>query len=90
MQMHHSKKWQPAKAKSAAKEVTGSGEKQQQKIPSAPRESLQVIVNGSIVSESKDQPGQWNVDLRMGTNEIEIGEKGGALWRMLLERTSVA
>ncbi|KDQ63230.1 hypothetical protein JAAARDRAFT_147324 [Jaapia argillacea MUCL 33604] len=57
------------------------------KIPhKVPRGTEDVVVklNGSLVDTST--PGEWDVDLPVGSNALEVGEKGGSVWKVYLER----
>ncbi|KAJ7103216.1 RSC complex protein [Mycena belliarum] len=60
-------------ARSAKKEARRLGE-------------VQVKLNGLVVAEKADHPGQWMVDLQAGTNVLEVGEKGGLIWKVYAER----
>ncbi|KAH7925172.1 Bromodomain-containing protein [Leucogyrophana mollusca] len=53
------------------------------------RENIHVIVNGTAVSEKVGEQGVWDVDLQVGSNVLEIGEKGGMFWKVYMERVSV-
>ncbi|KAJ6609377.1 Bromodomain-containing protein [Mycena sp. CBHHK59/15] len=48
---------------------------------------VQVKLNGLVVAE-KD-PGSWQVDLQPGTNLLEVGEKGGLIWKVYAERLAI-
>ncbi|KAJ7754944.1 RSC complex protein [Mycena maculata] len=50
---------------------------------------VQVKLNGFVVAEKADKPGQWLVDLQVGTNVLEVGEKGGLIWKVYAERLVV-
>ncbi|KAJ7361410.1 RSC complex protein [Mycena albidolilacea] len=45
---------------------------------------VQVRLNGLIVGAN--HPGQWVVDLQAGVNVLEVGEKGGLIWKVYAER----
>ncbi|KAF7347563.1 Stearoyl-CoA desaturase [Mycena venus] len=45
---------------------------------------VQVKLNGNVVAHQADHPGQWMVDLQAGLNLLEVGEKGGLIWKSLL------
>jgi len=49
-------------------------------------DEIQVKVNGSMAKESEDHGGEWHLDLLLGPNVIEIGEKGGLVWKVFAER----
>lgn len=77
-----------AKAKgSAAKKADAAG-KRAAKATTPLRESIQIVLNGKPVSEKSDQEGVWDMDLQTGTNVLEVGEKGGHIWKVYLERVT--
>jgi len=79
-----------AKAKAAA--VARKADlalKKPPKAPTPPRESIQIILNGTLISGKPDQEGVWDVELQVGTNVLEVGEKGGHIWKVYLERISI-
>jgi len=47
---------------------------------------IQVKLNGSIVKELDDQNGKWMLELVVGSNTLEVGEKGGLVWKIYAER----
>ncbi|KAJ7293007.1 RSC complex protein [Mycena rebaudengoi] len=47
---------------------------------------VQVKLNGFLVAEKANQPGEWLVDLQAGSNLLEVGEKGGLIWKVYAER----
>ncbi|KAF8215860.1 Bromodomain-containing protein [Mycena galopus ATCC 62051] len=47
---------------------------------------VQVKLNGNIVPHRTDDPRQWMVDLQAGVNLLEVGEKGGLIWKVYAER----
>ena len=49
-------------------------------------EEVQLKCNGSVITPSEDAKETWEVTLTLGLNIVEIGEKGGNVWRMYLER----
>jgi chromatin structure-remodeling complex subunit RSC4 len=49
-------------------------------------DEIQVKLNGSAAKESEDHGGEWHLDLLLGSNLIEIGEKGGLIWKVFAER----
>ncbi|KII93605.1 hypothetical protein PLICRDRAFT_152493 [Plicaturopsis crispa FD-325 SS-3] len=53
-----------------------------------PRDNLQVLLNGVLWKESADRSGEWDLELNVGSNVLEVGEKGGVTWKMYLERTA--
>ncbi|KAK1233682.1 Protein kinase alk2 [Marasmius sp. AFHP31] len=52
-----------------------------------PRGETQLKVNGTVVNEKEENSGRWSVDLVVGPNILEVGEKGGAIWKIYAERT---
>ena len=44
-----------------------------------------VKLNG-VAKIRKDGKEEWDVDLHVGSNVLEVGEKGGCIWRVYLER----
>ncbi|KAJ6575441.1 Bromodomain-containing protein [Mycena capillaripes] len=50
---------------------------------------VQVKLNGYVVAQKADYPGQWIVDLQAGANLLEVGEKGGLIWKVYAERLAV-
>ncbi|THV07492.1 Bromodomain-containing protein [Dendrothele bispora CBS 962.96] len=47
---------------------------------------VQVKLNGNIVQENDDQDGKWLLELATGSNTLEVGEKGGPVWKVYTER----
>jgi hypothetical protein len=47
---------------------------------------VQVKLNGLVVAHKDGHPGSWMVDLRAGANLLEVGEKGGLIWKVYAER----
>ena len=47
---------------------------------------VQVKLNGSLVKEQIEQAGQWNISVSLGSNVVEVGEVGGMLWKVYLQR----
>ncbi|KIK94150.1 hypothetical protein PAXRUDRAFT_470360 [Paxillus rubicundulus Ve08.2h10] len=77
-----------AKAMAAAKKAD-LALKKPPKGPTPSRESIQIILNGTLISGKPDQEGVWDVELQVGTNVLEVGEKGGHIWKVYLERMSI-
>ncbi|KAJ6502667.1 hypothetical protein DFH09DRAFT_297204 [Mycena vulgaris] len=50
---------------------------------------VQVKLNGYVVAQQTDHAGQWMVDLQAGPNLLEVGEKGGLIWKVYAERLHV-
>lgn len=63
-----SSKASPSKVKAVKKKVEKVGE-------------VQLKVNGLVVKEQPEQPGEWNVHLPLGSNTLEVGEVGGLIWK---------
>jgi hypothetical protein len=68
---------------SDADETELSSSAKKQKTSSAVEHHLQITLNGKDVQEDG---GQWPVELVPGSNVVEVGEKGGTLWRVYIER----
>jgi len=66
-----------AKARQAAR----AAKKEARKIG-----EVQVKLNGCLVAHQADLSGQWTVDLQAGPNLLEVGEKGGLIWKVYAER----
>ncbi|KAG6837653.1 hypothetical protein H0H93_004929 [Arthromyces matolae] len=48
---------------------------------------VQVKVNGIIVKEQENENGQWVVTPAVGTSTMEVGENGGLIWKVYVQRT---
>jgi chromatin structure-remodeling complex subunit RSC4 len=48
---------------------------------------VQVKLNGSLVKEQAEQTGQWSISVSVGSSVVEVGEVGGMLWKVYLQRT---
>lgn len=83
----------PKNSKVKAKVVTGKKSdvagKKAAKASTPPRESIQIVLNGKPVGEKAEQEGVWDVDLQSGTNVLEVGEKGGHVWKVYLDRVTI-
>jgi len=64
--------------------------KKTSKAATPSRESIQVVLNGKPVGEKTEQEGIWDTELQSGTNVLEVGEKGGHIWKVYLERVATA
>lgn len=53
-----------------------------------PHENIQVVMNGTPTTTKADQR-MWEVEPQVGSNVLEIGEKGGYVWKVYLERPSI-
>jgi len=51
------------------------------------RDNVKVILNGNIVQEKEDN-GNWEMELRLGSNVLEVGEDGGMIWKVYMERVA--
>ncbi|KAG6817936.1 hypothetical protein H0H87_012404 [Tephrocybe sp. NHM501043] len=47
---------------------------------------VQVKLNGVVVSEREGENGQWIVSPAPGSNTMEIGESGGLIWKVYVQR----
>ncbi|GBE77565.1 Bromodomain-containing protein [Sparassis latifolia] len=54
--------------------------------PARPHEECEVRLGGLPVSEIAEQKDEWDVDLTVGSNVLEVGVKGGMVWKVYLER----
>jgi chromatin structure-remodeling complex subunit RSC4 len=53
------------------------------------RDSVKILLNGSVVDGREDCEGEWDVELRLGPNVLEVGEDGGMIWKVYMERISI-
>lgn len=60
--------------------------KKPSKAPVPKLDEVQVKLNGSVVKEKEDHEREWYVELPVGSNVVEIGEKGGLVWKVYAER----
>ncbi|KAJ7040292.1 RSC complex protein [Mycena alexandri] len=90
-------------AKNGKKNVKGKGRSRKVRAPTAAMRALQaaraakrearkigevqVKLNGFLVTPQ--DPGQWMIDLQIGANLLEVGEKGGLIWKVYAERVAV-
>ena len=51
-------------------------------------ESIQIVLNSKPVGEKPEQEGVWDMELQIGMNILEVGEKGGHVWKVYLERVA--
>ncbi|KXN88870.1 Protein polybromo-1 [Leucoagaricus sp. SymC.cos] len=49
-------------------------------------EEVLLKLNGTAVKEKEDTTRQWDVSLPVGSNILEVGEKGGLMWKVHIER----
>lgn len=48
---------------------------------------LQLKLNGSVIKD-EEEDGNWVVQLSVGSNVLEVGETGGLIWKVYVERLS--
>jgi len=53
------------------------------------RDSVKILLNGSVVEGKEDCEGEWDVELRVGPNVLEVGEDGGMIWKVYMECVSL-
>lgn len=71
-----------AKAKSTlVKEHTSK------KVSTPTQEDVQIVLNGTSVTAKCGESG-WEMELQIGSNVLEVGEKGGYVWKVYLEKPS--
>jgi len=49
-------------------------------------EEVLLKLNGVVVKEKEDAARQWNMGIPAGSNVLEVGEKGGLMWKVHIER----
>ncbi|KAG2368854.1 Bromodomain-containing protein [Suillus spraguei] len=76
-----------AKAKAAAL-AKKAEQKKSQNAPTPQKESILINLNGTAMNE-KLEDGVWNMDLQVGSNVLEVGEKSGHVWKVYFERVSI-
>lgn len=47
---------------------------------------VQVKINGSVVQELEGHSSKWSVDVPLGSSTLEMGEKGGLIWKVYTQR----
>ncbi|KAK0505705.1 RSC complex protein [Armillaria luteobubalina] len=47
---------------------------------------VQVKINGSVVQELEGHSSEWSVDVPLGSSTLEMGEKGGLIWKVYTQR----
>jgi hypothetical protein len=80
------KRGRPAKkgkGKTTSKPGKTSTKKQK---TSPPEEEISVRINSSQISGNSETSGEWMVDVPLGSNSLEVSEKGGAVWKVYLDR----
>ncbi|KAI0936955.1 hypothetical protein AcV5_004968 [Taiwanofungus camphoratus] len=61
------------------------------KAPSKPlpaHEELQVKLNDVLVKENEERTGEWDLELPIGSNILEVGEKGSVPWKIYLQKVA--
>lgn len=80
----------PRKRPRGGKPVEASP-KSKGKAKAAPTEDeVQMKLNGTLVGPLEEEKEAWEVTLAPGLNVIEVGEMGGIVWRMYLDRIIAA
>ncbi|KAF8641083.1 hypothetical protein AX17_000727 [Amanita inopinata Kibby_2008] len=51
---------------------------------------VQVKLNGVMIKGEEDKEGEWTVSLPVGSSVLQIGEAGGAVWKVYAERLAAA
>ena len=77
-----------AKVKAATALAKKVEPKKVQKASTPQQDSMLINLNGASMNEKLDG-GVWDVDLQVGSNVLEVGEKSGYVWRVYLERVSI-
>ncbi|KAG7452277.1 Bromodomain-containing protein [Guyanagaster necrorhizus] len=49
---------------------------------------IQVKINGSVVQELEEHSNKWLVDVPLGSSTLELGEKGGLIWKVYTQRVA--
>ncbi|KAJ3849456.1 RSC complex protein [Lentinula lateritia] len=52
------------------------------------RGEMLIKLNGTIVKEDEERSGNWDVELSVGSNVVEVGEQGGLIWKVYAQRIS--
>lgn len=52
-------------------------------------EQLELKLNGVLVTRTPESNEDWDIELPVGMNVVELGEKGGAPWRIYLDRLNL-
>lgn len=53
--------------------------------PNPPEDEILVRINGATIQA--EPSGEWNADIPLGPNTLEVSEKGGAVWKLYLDRS---
>ena len=59
---------------------------QAKKIEIEKVEEVLLKLNGVVVKEKEDAARQWDIGIPVGSNVLEVGEKGGLMWKVYIER----
>lgn len=51
-----------------------------------PIEDVQVKLDGNVINPVEEGKGNWRVDVPTGSHVIEIGAKGGMVWKIFADR----
>jgi chromatin structure-remodeling complex subunit RSC4 len=51
-------------------------------------EDVHVKLNGSQMKAKEDNSGEWFVELPIGSHVLEVGTKGGMVWKVFVERVN--
>lgn len=54
------------------------------------RDSVKILLNGSVIEEKENCEGEWDAELRLGPNVLEVGEEGGMVWKVYMERVAIS
>lgn len=76
------------KAKAVAVKKSDVAGKKAPKATTPSRENIHIVLNGKGVGEKPEQEGVWDMELQTGSNILEVGEKGGHIWKVYLERVA--
>ena len=79
-----------ANTRAAKAKVTRSSKPVPPKSTTPVQLNISVALNGTVVTGKEDHEGRWDTELRMGSNVLEVGEEGGMMWKMYLERVSIS
>ena len=79
-----------ANTRAAKAKVTRSSKPAPPKSTTPVQLNISVALNGTVITGKEDHEGRWDTELRMGSNVLEVGEEGGMMWKMYLERVSIS
>ena len=66
-----------------------SGKKDSQAKSTKPG-PVQIKLNGTLVSEESEHSGTWEISLPPGYGVVEMGEEGGMVWKLYVDRVGSA